>query len=232
MSLHVTPPLQLLRLFRLLFTLAQTYALLLGIAIGLWLWIATMGFRPAVIAIGVAIAFTTLMAWIWQLSRLPQLQVQLAPERSANLLDTVVYANRIDQLNAKFQVPARIESWQNALDWSQSSQTIAAAIVDRRPALSGDLLDTLYTVLGLLEQVGQAIQVNQEVETPAYRRLARQKLDTSLQRLEVTYQDLQVLRDQLAISSLAPNGDGDRLPVNLQMLIQANSAALELSTGE
>ncbi|MGK7912901.1 MAG: hypothetical protein AB4050_15720 [Synechococcus sp.] len=232
MSLHVTSPLQLLRLFRLLFTLAQTYVLLLGIAIGLWLWIATMGFRPVVMAIGVAIAFLGFIAWVWQLSRLPQLQTQLAPERSANLLDTVVYNNRINQLNAKFQASAPIESWQQALNWSQSSQTIAAAIADRRPALSSDLLDTLYTVLGLLEQVGQAIQVNQEVETTTYRRLARQKLETSLQRLEVTYQDLQVLRDQLAISSLASEGDSDRLPVNLQMLIQANSAALELSTGE
>ncbi|MEM9568165.1 MAG: hypothetical protein AAF974_07635 [Cyanobacteria bacterium P01_E01_bin.34] len=191
-----------------------------------------MGFRPAVIATGVAIVLFAFIAWVWQLSRLPQLQTQLAPERSANLLDTVVYTNRINQLNAKFQASASIESWHQALNWSQSSQTIAAAIADRRPALSSDLLDTLYTVLGLLEQVGQAIQVNQEVETDTYRRLARQKLDTSLQRLEVTYQDLQVLRDQLAISSLAPEGDSDRLPVNLQILIQANSAALEFSTEE
>ena len=191
-----------------------------------------MGFRLPVLVLGLAIAFFTLLAWIWQVSRLPQLQAHLAPERSANLLDTVVYTNRIDQLNAKFQLSARAAKWQQAVDWSQSSQTIATAIAERRPALSGDLLDTLFTVLGLLEQVGQAIQVTQEVETPAYRRLAQQKLDTSLQRLEVTYQDLQVLRDQLAISSLAPEGDSSQLPVNLQMLIRANSAALELSDGQ
>lgn len=190
-----------------------------------------MGFRLSVLTIAGAIALCMLVAWIWQVSRLPQLQTQLAPERSANLLDTVVYTNRIDQLKASFQIPARTAKWQQAVDWSQSSQVIATAISERRPALSGDLLDTLYTVLGLLEQVGQAIQVNQEVETPTYRRLAQEKLDTSLQRLEVTYQDLQLLRDQLAISSLAPEGDSRQLPVNLEMLIRANSAALERPDG-
>ena len=187
-----------------------------------------MGLRLPVLAIGIAIALLTLLAWICQISRLPQLQSHLAPERSANLLDKAVYANRISQLQTQFRHYDRNPSWQQALDLSQSCQTVATAIANRRPTLSPDLLETLYTVLGLLEQVGQAIQVSQEVETPTYRHIARQKLDTSLQRLAVTYQDLQVLRDQLALSSLAPDGESNQLPINLQVLIQANSAALKL----
>ena len=197
-------------------------------AIALCLWITTMGLRPPVLAIGIAIALLTLLSWIWQISRLPHLQSHLAPERSANLLDKAVYANRIAQLQSQFRSHDRNPNWQQALELSQSSQTVAIAIADRRSPLSPDLLETLYTVLGLLEQVGQAIQVTQEVETPTYRHIAQQKLDTSLQRLAVTYQDLQLLRDQLALSSLAPEGDSNQLPINLQVLIQANSAALKL----
>ncbi len=191
-----------------------------------------MGMRPVVLAIGLAIALLTLLAWACQVSRLPNLRSKLAPEHSANLLDTVVYANRIDQLQTQFRLHEQAATWQQAIDWSQSSQVVAVAIADRAPALSADLLETLYTVLGLLEQVGQAIQVTQEVETPTYQRLAKEKLDTSLQRLEVTYQDLQVLRDQLALSSLSPESESQKLPVNLQVLIQANAAALKLPNGQ
>ena len=191
-----------------------------------------MGMRPVVLSIGLAIALLTLLAWAWQVSRLPNLRSQLAPEHSANLLDTAVYANRIERLQTQFRLHEQAATWQQAVDWSQSSQVVAVAIADRSPALSADLLETLYTVLGLLEQVGQAIQVTQEVETPTYQRLAKEKLDTSLQRLEVTYQDLQVLRDQLALSSLSPESESQKLPVNLQVLIQANAAALKLPNGQ
>lgn len=224
------------RFWSLLFQLPQTYFLVVGTLLGYGVWIFLLGQRPFVMAVGGAIAILTLVAWGWQVATSPELQLQLRPETSQNLLEAAVFTPQLDRICTQYREIAASPSqsnrrlWREAVDWSRSCQTFAASIAERRSELLGEALETLHTVLALLEQVGQAIQVTEQVETASYRQVAQQRLSASRDRLQTTYQQLQLLRDQLAVSSLEAEGETGELPVNLQLLIQANAAAIQEST--
>jgi hypothetical protein len=75
--------------------------------------------------------------------------------------------------------------------------------------------------------VVEAILALEKVQTESYRDLAQKHLDTSLNRLQYTHNQLQQLQDQVLLSSLENPEISTRLPLYLQELINVNRSSLE-----
>ncbi len=93
--------------------------------------------------------------------------------------------------------------------------------------LTAEILETLYTVLNLSEQVIHAILALKQVKTERYRTLTRNHLQTSLDRLKTTHHNLQQLQDQVLLSSLDKNTVNTEFPLFLKTLIQENRSVVQ-----
>lgn len=224
------------QLWQTVLVIPQTYLLIVGVGLGYALWIVMLGQRPFVLGIGGAIALLSLAFWVTQVAVSPDLVARQRRERSQDLLDETIFNRQVDQIRSDYHSAissaARSDTqlWQQTLDACQDCRSFAAEIAKRRPALTVEALETLHTVLDLLKQIGQGIQVTRQVETDTYRQLAQQRLATSRDRLHETRAQLQLLQDQLALSSLDESQTAGELPVNLTVLIQANAAAIAAPT--
>ena len=82
-------------------------------------------------------------------------------------------------------------------------------------------------MLDLSNQVVEAILALEKVQTQSYRAFAQEHLNTSLDRLQQTHNQLQQLQDQVLLSSLENPEISSRLPLYLQELINVNRSSLE-----
>ncbi|MEB3233193.1 MAG: hypothetical protein VKJ64_19460, partial [Leptolyngbyaceae bacterium] len=94
--------------------------------------------------------------------------------------------------------------------------------------LHPDLLEAVHTVLDLTQQVADALNVLQTIQTPVYQQMVQARLRQSCDRLQQTHQQLQQLQDQVALASLDANAA--TLPQRLQQLIAANQEILNADT--
>ncbi|MEO0852389.1 MAG: hypothetical protein AAFY15_02635 [Cyanobacteria bacterium J06648_11] len=224
------------QLWQTILVLPQTYLLIVGVGLGYALWVVVLGQRPLVLGVGGAISLLSLAFWVVQVAVSPALAVRQRLERSQDLLDETIFNRQVDQIRSHYHsaiatgARSDLHLWQQTLEACQDCRSFAAEIVKRRSALTVEALETLHTVLELLKQIGRGIQVTRQVETDTYRQLAQQRLATSRDRLNATRAQLQLLQDQLALSSLDESPTASELPVNLTVLIQANAAAIAAST--
>jgi hypothetical protein len=210
-------------LWRRAFRLPQTYLLLIGAGLGYGALIVWVGAKPLVWVAGGAIAIGMVALWLRRL-RPRNFSVE------ANLLQPEVFAARLSEIEAK--VPSsqtKSQVWVEAYRWTQSCHQYATAIAQRSPTLTADLVETLYTVLGLFDQVVESLRALEQVQTEEYRRLTVAHLQESRDRLQDTHNQLQQLQDQMLISGLSRDAVGAdaNLPVRLRVVIDANKTALQ-----
>jgi hypothetical protein len=201
-------------------SLPQTYLLLGGTALGYALLMVLAGPKPlpGLAGAGVAVA----MVGTWARGFRPE----LAELNSSDLLNPQVFASRFNGLGQRVP-PLAQNPWQPVQTWATESQRFAARIYDLDPLLQVELLEALHTVLDLSGQVADGLAVIDQIETPAYRHMAQQRLDDSCDRLQATHSQLQQLQDQIALSTLDDPSANSLLPQRLQTLIDANKTILQ-----
>ncbi|TVQ11583.1 MAG: hypothetical protein EA368_05320 [Leptolyngbya sp. DLM2.Bin27] len=200
-------------------TAPQTYLLLGGTALGYALLMVLVGPRPVAGLAGAGVAAAMVGSWA----------VGFRPDAvtasGSDLLDDRTFAAQLASLGQR--VPAKSQkAWREVQTWAIESQRFAARIYDRDPMLQVELLEAMHTVLDLSGQVADGLAVIDQIETPAYKQMAQQRLAASRDRLQATYAQLQQLQDQLALSTLDDNSS-DPLPQRLQTLIDANKTILQ-----
>lgn len=200
----------------------QTYLLLLGTAFGYGLLIAFAGNRPVIWLGGGAVA--TAMASSWVTGYRSSL---VHSEDHSDLLKPISFQRRIEAIQTQVARDS-YRTWQPVKDWALQSQTFAVRICDREPTLRTELLEALYTVVNLAQQVADGLRVQAQIQTPTYQQMAKKQLKQSCDRMQQTHQQLQQLQDQVALASLS-QGDAS-LPQRLETLIAANKEILETQT--
>lgn len=206
-------------LWRRAFQLPHTYFLLVGTGLGYVALVLWVGPQPLVFGVGGAIALAMILAWFWGFRASDE-------SANANLLEPSVFQSRL----AAIAPPARstAKTWQTAQQWATESHQAAIAIAQREPTLTPDLLEALYTVLALTQQVAKTSEALEQVQTETYRTLTQQHLQASRDRLQETHQQLQQLQDQVLLADLSREAiASERLPMRLKVLIDANKTVLQ-----
>jgi hypothetical protein len=204
-----------------LFRQPQTYLLLTGVGLGYGVLLLLAGARPLAWLAGGGISAAMVGTWA------TGFQTKSGTLANSDLLDATNFAARLRQLNQ--QVPAKSRpTWEQAEAWATESQRFAERIYERDPMLQVELLEAMHTVLNLARQVAEGLKVMDEIETPTYRKLAKQRLEASRNRLQASHSQLQQLQDQVALAGLDDaQGMSGSFPQRLQTLITANKQILE-----
>gem|GEM_PF-1759849 len=208
----------------------QTYALIVGTLLGLGGLVGVVGNRPLVWAGGSGISLVMLGSWVWgfrspqESARSPMIQNWLQSET------LVTYLAELEQGLPSAQ-DAQDATWRSAKVWASQAQTAAQQIVEQDPLLHVEIIETLHTVMALVAQIAEALNVQAHIQTPIYRNAAQQHLQASCDRLQDSNNQLQQLQDQLMLSKLERSiySEDSRLPQRLQTLIAANKLILETS---
>ncbi|HIK43515.1 MAG TPA: hypothetical protein IGR64_01370 [Leptolyngbyaceae cyanobacterium M65_K2018_010] len=199
----------------------QTYVLLGGTALGYAALLWLVGPRPLVWLGGGSISAAMVGNWVAGFRRSPAVAL------GSDLLDPETLAYQLEPLGQRVP-PAGQKIWRQAQTWAMESQRFAVRIYDRDPLLQVELLEAMHTVMDLAQQVADGLAVMDQIETPAYRQLAQQRLTASCDRLQVTHAQLQQLQDQVTLASLETGSTAaSPLPQRLQTLIAANKHILE-----
>ena len=208
---------------RYYFRFSYHQLLLTGVLLGYIIFVFWLGIRLTVLLSGAVIVALAIASWYSQLKNFKN-----SPKvTSANLLQIDVFSNHLNHLNYQIPHPS-LPLWESVKQQAQSIQQIARQIAEQESTFTPDLLETLHTVLDLVDQLVEALQVIQKVQTPRYRNLAEQKLASSQKRLDQTHEKLQELHDQMVLETLdrrsnyAPNVIGQRL----QTLINENEQGI------
>jgi len=207
--------------WRRVFGLPQTYFLILGVGLGFGAFIAWSGSYPLTLGIGGAIASVMLVAWFWKLKQTPSLTW-------INLLDKRAFRARLIKLERLLKKQSSSE-WEKFKNLAIEIQEFAETIVSRQPELMPELIEILYTVLVLSEQLLKSLLALKEVKTAAYQKITEKYLQESCLRIWETYKQLKQLQDQVVISSLSHETGGIEasLPRRLKNLIADNITALK-----
>ena len=210
--------------WRRVFNLPQTYFLIIGVGLGFGAFIVWLGARPLTLGIGGAIALAMLVAWFWKLKQMPSLTW-------INLLDKNTFRFQLSKLESKLKRHSYSE-WEKVKNLAIETQEFAAKIVSREPELMPELIETLYTVLALCEQIIKSVLALKEIKTEAYQKVTEKYLQESNLRIFETYKQLEQLQDQVVIASLAKETEGVEagLPRRLKILISENKTALKPTT--
>lgn len=156
----------------------------------------------------------------------------MPPIESANyhLLDQAVFyryvASRMPPSVKVSRNSSHQSQWQQVSTEVKTIQTLAANIAQQEPTLIPDLIDTLYTVVDLGAQFALALQAVHQVQMPAYKAIAQQRLKLSQTRLQQTHRQMRSLHDQLLIEGLSQFGEASAISTRLQALITDNKSGL------
>lgn len=203
----------------------ETYFLLVGTALGYAVLLVLAGPRPLVWISGGGITAAMVGSWAAGFR-----ERSLTQAEAGDLLDEIAFQQQIQALESKVPAPSN-PTWQRVRTWALESQASATNIYQRDSLLQVELLEALHTVVDLTRQVAEALQVIDQIQTPAYRQMAEQRLQASCDRMQETHAQLQQLQDQIALSSLDPGESSTKLlPERLQTLVAANKQILESST--
>ncbi|MFZ9738058.1 MAG: hypothetical protein ACO3EZ_08630 [Prochlorotrichaceae cyanobacterium] len=206
-------------------TLPQTYALIVATLIGFGGLVGMTGDRTIVWVGGSSISIAMLGSWVWGFRSPP---VSPTEQNSQDWLQRETLLNYLEQLEQSLPA-AQDATWRAVKIWVLEAQASARRIVEQEPLLHVDILETLHTVIGLTTQVAEALTVQANIQTPAYRTVAHQHLQVSCDRLKDSNEQLKQLQDQLMLSKLerSVQGTQSQLPRSLQTLIAANKLILE-----
>ncbi|MDX2270771.1 MAG: hypothetical protein NW237_02315 [Cyanobacteriota bacterium] len=194
--------------------LPHTYLLLAGIGLGWVGLIVAIGWRWSGVVAGLLLSGSMILAWA---------QVVTQTLSSANILEPEVFRRQLAELQTltrRAGIPHFPIS--QAFTWAEQTHRAAHRIVTLDPTLTGDLLETLFTVVALLRQVIETQIAQPQVQTPSYQTPTQQRLDASYERLRHTNEQMQILHDQLVV------GTASTTLVPLQIVIDLNKTALQL----
>ncbi|MBW4644857.1 MAG: hypothetical protein KME23_18010 [Goleter apudmare HA4340-LM2] len=182
---------------RLDWQISSTQLLIIGLLIGYLGFVWWLGIRLVVLLSGGVIVVLAIASWLIQLKH-PKTNPTAS---SANLLQTDVFFSHISHLDHQIPDVSR-PLWRSVQQQAQVIQQIAIQIAQQESTFTPDLLETLHTVLDLVDQLVQALQITPKLRTPRYRELAEQQLQSSRNRLQKTQDQLQELHDQIAVETL------------------------------
>ncbi|MEL7036983.1 MAG: hypothetical protein AAFO04_15370 [Cyanobacteria bacterium J06592_8] len=211
--------------WRIALNLPQTYFLIFGNAIGYVSLIHSQGLRLIVCSIGGIICVSAGIAWLLKLQK-----IQSTFNFSFDLLDLKAFQFNLKNLEQKIITQFPI-AWQKMNQSALEIHKIAQEISISEPELHAELIETLYTVIRLVEQGVYATLALHKVQTESYKNQARNYLKASYERLKKTQNNLQQLRDQIVLAQL-PETELTReytLPKRLQILIADNKTVLQAS---
>ncbi len=205
--------------WRKVFSLRETYYLIVGAGLGYLSLIVWLGSRFLTLIIGGAIAVSMIVVWLGKLRQFYRFS-------GSNLLDSAIFLHELANLEQKL-AERKPNNWEQTLIWAREIQIFAQRIVSRESVLMPELLETLYTVLSLCEQMAQALLALEQMQTETYRNLTLEHLQTIYQRVQETHHLLQQLQDQILLSSLEASGDKATIPQSLRVIIADNKTVLE-----
>ncbi len=205
--------------WRKVLSLPQTYFLIVGSALGYLSLIIWLGSRPVILIVGGAITTSMIVVWFWKLKKLYAFS-------GANLLDSAIFLNQLATIERKL-IGGRDADWEQTWNLAQECQTFAQRIASRESILIPELLETLYTVLSLCEQVVASLLALEKMQTETYKNLTLQHLQTSCQRVQETHHLLQQLQDRVLLSSLDTSRVKTNLPDSLRVIIAENQTVLD-----
>jgi hypothetical protein len=168
----------------------ETRYFMIGVAVGLMVFIGQLGLRPIVLLSGIAIVLAALIYWFWQTR-------STAKANSTNLLELDVFVACLDGLKAGIPV-LQLEAWKAVQDKTLTIWAIAAQLAKQESLLLPDLLETLHSTLELAERSAEALCLSEQMQTPSFQDKARRQMPRSFERLQITQTQLQTLADQLA----------------------------------
>lgn len=203
--------------------LSQTKLLITGVLIGYLGFVLWLGMRLIVIFSGAVIVVLAIASWYMQLQR----QKRRTLADSANLLQLDVFLGHISYLDN--QIPHACESlWRSVRQQTLTIQQITMQISQQESTLTPHLLETLHTVLDLVERLVKALQLTETVQTSHYRKSAKQQLYSSMTRLQHTEDQLQELHDKIALDNLGQPAltNSGVMSTQLQTLIAENTRGI------
>ncbi|WP_236145057.1 DUF2244 domain-containing protein [Nostoc sp. CMAA1605] len=174
-----------------------TQLLIVGLLIGYLGFVFWLGVRWIVIFSGALIVALAIASWKWRL----QDQEAIALDDTVNLLQANVFLNHINYREHKIPDASKV-LWQSVKQQAVTIHQIAVEISQEESTLTPDLLETLHSILDLIDRLVQGLQVNTKVQTPYYQELTKQQLQSCLARLQDTQDQLQELHDQIALDNL------------------------------
>ncbi|MBE9138342.1 hypothetical protein IQ254_14290 [Nodosilinea sp. LEGE 07088] len=179
--------------------LPQTLILLVALTLGSFGVVLWVGLRWVVVTSVLIISGAAVATWQQQIDR--HRRLLSAPSNAANLLQKDVFLSHLNHVEHQYSdIPQSL--WVSARQQAEAIQAVAAQIAQTESAFIPDLLETLHTVLDLVEQLAQALRAVREVKTYRYQQLAQQQLYSSQKRLEQTRARLQELCDQMTLTTL------------------------------
>ncbi|BAZ82263.1 hypothetical protein NIES73_35390 [Sphaerospermopsis kisseleviana NIES-73] len=196
----------------------QTYWLVAGAIIGYVGFVVILGTTRLVIGVGGAIALGMIAFWCWNVN-------QSLPKSTHNLLERETFLAHLKKLEPQIDKSSQT-TWRQAYQWAEATQQFATQIAQIEPSLIPELLEALYTVISLTQQVVFALVTVNQVQSSTYRPLAQEQLQISCDRLQQTHDELQQLQDQILLSHLNHTHPNINLPKTLQLIITANKTAL------
>jgi hypothetical protein len=208
---------------RNLLTRSASQLLIIGLLIGYVSFVLWLGMRLIVLFSGAVIVVLAIASWYVQLKD----QKTNSSDTSANLLETDVFYGHIKYIETR--VPVACQSlWRSVRQQAVNIQQIAIQISQQESTLTPDLLETLHTILDLIDRLVQALQVTEKVQTSHYRELAKQQLQSSLNRLQQSQDQLQELHDQIALDNLGQPTltTSSLISTKLQTLIAENNKGI------
>lgn len=210
-----------IRVWRKAIRLPQTYLLLGGLGVGYAALIGVAGPRWLAVGGGGVISLAMAGAWIRHIEG-------IAP--SANLLDATVFQDQLWPYQTLVPAASRTQ-WDQAVQQAQMAQELATQIGERYPDVVSELLQILYSVLALLEQIAKSAQALQHLETSTYQQLTQERLTQAMDQIQQTQDQLRSLHDQLVLSGLDPTMAGQTvsLPLHLTEMTEANRAILHMN---
>jgi hypothetical protein len=175
----------------------QTQYLLVGLSLGFLGFIRSLGLRWITLICGVLIVGVAIAAWFIQLE---SRQSQPTP-RSTNLLDPATFEEQLDFWNP--QIPDASQSiWQAIQQQAEATRQVALQIAQKEPSFTVDLLETLHSVLDLVEHLAQTLRELPTVKSSHYRNSMQQQMQVGQTRLEQTLQQVQEIHDQIVLERM------------------------------
>ncbi|MGG6265361.1 hypothetical protein ACQ4M3_40185 [Leptolyngbya sp. AN03gr2] len=195
--------------------LPETRYLLLGISTAYLIFVLNVGIRPIVFLVGAGICLMTLLAWYWQIR-------QMLMNSATDLLQTSVFLNYVNAFDQQIPPAAKVQ-WKPFRQGALKIQHLTTQIAQHDITLVPDLLETLHTIVALLEKTTQTLQASQQIKTNLAQQQTTQTIQNCATRLQESYLSLQEIHDQLALK------DASQFSValaQLQILIATNQTFL------
>jgi hypothetical protein len=209
------------------FKLSHSRYLLISLFLSYLGFIYWQGIRVIVIVSGAFILGLALFAWAKQLQRLKHHNTN-SQTKVPSLLQAGDFAQIINALARRIPQTS-YPLWQPIQQQAQKISSLTIAIAQKEPTFIPDLLETLHTVIALVKQLSEILQVIGSVHTSHYQASVQHQLQHSQARLQQTQDQLQAFHDQIVVEQLDQHSAQINFSVlsdRLRALISENTSSI------